>query len=104
MSLKSAIGKMAAYDKQIIESVQFRSNALNTDIKIIESQIKSLEEDIEKIKNARADLTVSTNRSIKVLQEKIFNMVYASDNLLKKEIQTSFSNKKEGNWLEQRLK
>mgnify|MGYP002407932980 CR=1 FL=1 len=104
VSLKSAIGKMAAYDKQIIESVQFRSNALNTDIKIIESQIKSLEEDIEKIKNARADLTVSTNRSIKVLQEKIFNMVYASDNLLKKEIQTSFSNKKEGNWLEQRLK
>jgi hypothetical protein len=104
VSLKSALAKTAAYDNQIIEHVQFRINALNTDIKVIEGHIKSLEEDIETIKNVREELTLITNDNINVLQEKIHDIVKESDDLLKTEIQTAFISIKEDSWLEQRLK
>lgn len=104
MSLRSAIAKMLDYDKQIIENIQFRLNALTTDIEVIENHIQSLEEDIDIIKNAHADLRMIIDKSIYNLQEKTYKMFDESEKSLTKKIQTMFYNNKEESWLVKRLK
>jgi len=91
MSLKSAIAKMLEYDKKIIESIQFRINALTTDIDVIENHINCLEEDLSIIKNVHADLRMIINKGIDTLQEKFYRLFDESAELLKTEIQTEFN-------------
>lgn len=92
VSLKSSTAKMAEYDSQIIEHIQFRINALNTDTKVIEGHIELLEEDIGKLKSARVNLTNSLDKTIIILQEDIGKIIEKSDGILKKEIQLAFNN------------
>jgi len=103
MSLKSAVAKMLDYDKKIVDSLQFRQNALNTDIKVLENHIKTLEEDIRLIKDARDDARRIITESTKTLQKKIYQMFDESEELLKKEIQAVFNHKKSDSWLSKRL-
>ena len=91
MSLKSAIVKMLEYDKKIIESIQFRINALTTDIDVIENHINCLEEDLSIIKNVHADLRLIINKGIDTLQEKFYRLFDESAELIKTEIQTEFN-------------
>ena len=91
MSLKSAIAKMLEYDKQIIESIRLRVNALNTDIDVIENHINALDDDIHLIKNARSDLRQIINKGIDTLQDNIYRLFDNSMELLKQEIQAQFA-------------
>lgn len=90
-SLKSAIAKMLEYDKQISESIQFRINALTTDIAVIDSNINALEEDIRIVKNARADLRMIINKGIDTLQDKFYTLFDESAELLKERIKVEFN-------------
>ncbi|MBC8016530.1 MAG: dynamin family protein [Sporomusaceae bacterium] len=90
-SLKSAIAKMLEYDKQISESIQFRINALRTDIAVIDSHISYLEEDICIVKNARADLRMIINKGIDTLQDKFYILFDESAELLKERIKVEFN-------------
>jgi len=90
MSLKSAIGKMLDYDKKITESIQFRINALTTDIDVIENHINCFKEDLSIIRNARADLRMIINKGIETLQKKFYTLFDDSAELLKEEIQVEF--------------
>lgn len=87
MSLKSAIAKMLDYDKKIIENIQFRLNALNTDIKVIEDNILSLEKNVSLIKDANEDVRQVIDYNAKLLQQKIGQAFDESEEHITREIQ-----------------
>lgn len=103
MSLNAATAKMAEYDKKIIESLQFRQNALNTDIATIENNIQSLDEEILLVKDARDDARKIIDESTKTLQKKIYQLFDKIEEVVKSEIQLVFDSRKPENWVTKRL-
>ena len=104
VSLRSAVAKILDYDKKIIDNLQLRCQALNTDVQVIENHIKSLQQDISAIRVVRSELTLLIDKTIKKLEEQLFRMFDESEKLLEKEMQIVFDQHKSGGWLAKRLK
>ncbi|MCX7781684.1 MAG: dynamin family protein [Negativicutes bacterium] len=103
ISLKSAAAKMLDYDKKIVEGLQIRQTAINTDIKVVEEHIRSLEEDIRSIKDAKEDARRQIDASIASLRMTIHDLFAGCENVAKREIQTIFTSEQGNNWITQRL-
>lgn len=100
MSLRAAMDKMMEYDKRIIESLQLRQKALNTDAATIEDNIKSLNEKIILIGDSKDEARQLIDESAKTLQNKIFQLFGKVDKIIKDEIELVFDR---GTWLTRRL-
>lgn len=103
ISLRSAIGKMLDFDKKIIEGLQVRQTALNTDIRIIEEHIQSLAKDIRLIKDTRADAREIIEDSINLLQIRITELFSACEESAKKDVQAIFRREQGNNWITKRI-
>jgi len=100
MSLRAALDKVMEYNKRIIESLQLRQNALNTDAAIIEDSIKSLNEKIVLIEDSKEEARKLIDESAKTLQNKIFQLFGKIDKIVKDEIELVFERE---NWITRRL-
>jgi vacuolar-type H+-ATPase subunit H len=94
---------MDDFDRRVVEGLQLRQKAINTDIKVLEQHIKSLEEDIRLIKVARDDARGIIDESIVLLQMEINDLFADCDSIVKKEVQTIFAGGRSKNWVRQRL-
>ena len=103
MSLRAAVAKMLEYDKRIIESLQFRKSAINTDIATLESNIKSLEEDILVVKDAREDARYIIDECTKNLQKKVYELFDKIEAVVYREIGAMIELKKRDSWVNKRL-
>ena len=100
MSLQAAVDKMMEYNKRIIESLQLRQNALNTDAVTIEESIKSLNDKIMVIEDSKDEARRLIDESTKILQEEIFELFGKIDRIVKDEIERVFDRE---NWITRRL-
>jgi len=100
MSLRAAMAKMLEYNKRIIDSLQLRYNALNTDIVTIEDNIKSLNKDILLLRDSRDEARRLIDDSTKLLQKKIYQLFDKIDKIVRDEIQLVFDRE---NWMANRL-
>lgn len=103
ISLKSAVAKMLDYDKKVIEGLQVRQTALNTDLKIIEEHIRCLEQDVRLIKAARDGARDIIEDSINLLQLRINELFTVCEEEAKKEVQAIFQSEQGNNWITKRL-
>lgn len=103
ISLKSAVAKMLDFDKKVIEGLQVRQTALNTDIKVIEEHIKCLAQDVLLIKDARDDAREIIDDSINMLQLRINDLFTNCEEAAKKEVQAIFQSEQGNNWITKRL-
>lgn len=103
ISLKSAVAKMLDFDKKIMEGLQVRQTALNTDIKIVEEHIKCLEQDVRLVKAARDGARETIAESIGVLQLRISELFTVCEEAAKKEVQAIFQSEQGNNWITKRL-
>lgn len=71
ISLKSAVSKMAEFDKKVVDGLSLRQKAINLDLAVIEQHIKSLETDIELISVTRENARSSVKRNISQLETAI---------------------------------
>lgn len=104
ISLRSAIAKMMDFDKKIVDGIKVRQIALNSDIQIVEQHIKSLEQDIALVKEARDDARQKIDEGLRWLQMKINKLFTQCEEAAKKEIQTVFQSHTNDNWIVRRLK
>lgn len=99
-SLRAAMMKMLEYNKRIIESLQLRRNALDTNLITIEENIRSLNKEIMQIRDSREDARQLIEENTKALQKKIYVLFDGIDRIVKEEIQVVFDRE---NWMSRRL-
>ncbi len=90
MSLRAALDKMLEYNKRIVESLQLRKNALNTDFATIEDNVRALTEKIILIHDSNDEARRLIDESTKILEKKVFRLFDEIDRIVNDEIRLVF--------------
>lgn len=103
ISLRSAVAKMLDYDRKVVEGLQVRQRAINTDIRHIEEHIHSLEEDVVLVKEGQSDARRKIDESIKALEGRVNELFGRCEEVANQEVRAIFSCAQSNNWLTRRL-
>ena len=90
ISVMSALDKMLHYDKQMIDSLGLRYNAIKADIELLKDYIRTLEKDIEQVNNAKNLSKEKTTKSIEMLKVQFRELFEETKPLLDEKLKELF--------------
>lgn len=90
ISVMSALDKMLYYDKQMIDSLGLRYNAIRADIELLKEHIRSLEKDIEQVNQAKNLSKERATKSIELLKTQFRELFEETKPLLDEKIKELF--------------